>query len=153
MPPFNISFLKLINDILPEHKRFPVRIKFIFQLTAWMRKIHSEFLQLVDSLTEKSKVTSNVIIIEGYLTKTFGDGITITVNEVQPNQFILDGNSYLVDANDQLDGYFLMDEEDSIIIPNYTVTVPAVLNADLDRISAILTFYQVPGSQFQIQET
>ncbi len=159
MSKYTVDFNKLIAEILPPRKRTPVRIRFIYRLTAWFRQIHGEFITLQSELEYQSLITSHVIVFESYLIDTFGAGITITVNEITQNKPVVYSSSdsrvgMNVIAHNQADGGSSMkSHSESINLVNFIVNVPAGLSADLDQMSALIDKYKAPGSTYQIIES
>lgn len=160
MSKFSIDFEKLVSDILPPRKRKPRRIAFIYRLAATLRRIHGEFLATQSELTYLSRITSQVAIFERYLVEQFGEGITITVHQLTNIEEFLkheDDDEFgfiIVHEEDQEDGgSYIRHEEDTSGMYNFTVHVPAVLNADLERIAALINKFKTPGSTYQILES
>lgn len=158
MSKYAISFTKLIAEYLPPKKRTEKRIDFIFRLSSWLRRVHAEFITLQLKLEAQSKVTSQVIIFEDYLKGIFGHGITVTVNQRDT------AVAWIADDSDEDLGVFIaaekdpdtgiwIDDNEAVIEHNYTVSYPAALNVDQDRLIALLEKYQMPGSVYKLEIT
>lgn len=159
MSKYSVDFTKLVADILPPKKRTPNRIKFIYILLKWIRKIHAEFITLQSDLETKSKINSQVIIFESYLVDLFGAGITITVNEIVQNLAIIYSSSdnslgaSVISSGQSSGGNVVNAYNDNSLSVNFIVNVPIALEADISRLTAIINKYKAPGSTYQIIES
>ena len=159
MSKYAINFPQLINDMLRPTRRKPKRISFINDLLASVRRVYDEFLVLQSKLDYESKVTSQVINLESYLVDLFGPGITITINVVST------ADAYVKHEDDDDIGFSVIHEiqesggamigyeDEAASLYNFTINVPAALNADLNQMAAIINKYKVTGSTYQIIES
>lgn len=153
---WNIDFYKLSAELLYPFKRKPGRIRLVFRMTAWLRKLQGDFDDLAEELDAEMKITNECAVLQSYLVDQFGEGITIEPFEVTELQYCYapgDANTGLIayTAGDSDANYIYAPGEDINTI-NAFVNVPAVLNVDMDRLVSILDNWVVLGATYKIVE-
>lgn len=80
MPTVRIKYRNLIRQLLPAHKRQPVRLEWLRGLTAPLSGLFASFDKWRDQTRMMLNVTGQVKVLEGYLRRIFGNLSNIRIN-------------------------------------------------------------------------
>lgn len=75
----NINFLNLVRQLLPPHKRQPVRIKLLAAFFSPLQSLFDLFVTWRDNSRMMVNVNSQVKVFEGYLRKKYNEPISIKI--------------------------------------------------------------------------
>lgn len=79
MRTFRIDYRNLVRQLLPTHKRQPVRLWWLRRLTAPLAGLFTDFETWRDDTRILMNVTFQVRVFEGYLRKKYGQPVAIRV--------------------------------------------------------------------------
>lgn len=79
MRTFRIDYRNLVRQLLPAHKRQPVRLWWLRRLTAPLAGLFTDFETWRDDTRILMNVTFQVRVFEGYLRKKYGQPVAIRV--------------------------------------------------------------------------
>ena len=79
MRTFRIDYRNLVRQLLPTHKRQPVRLWWLGRLTAPLAGLFTDFETWRDDTRILMNVTFQVRVFEGYLRKKYGQPVAIRV--------------------------------------------------------------------------
>lgn len=75
----NVNFKNLVRQLLPPHKRQPVRLAFLSALLYPLQVLFNLFAAWRDTWRMLVGVNSQVKVLEGYLRKKYGESIRIKI--------------------------------------------------------------------------
>lgn len=74
-----LSIDNLVRQLTPPHKRQPNRLGILRAFTSRLKELFRSFNSWRDDIRMKINITSQVIILEGYLRKKFNEPISIKI--------------------------------------------------------------------------
>ena len=69
----------LVRQLLPPHKRQPVRLSFLSGFVAVLQKLFESFATWRDHVRMMANVNSQVKVLEGYLRKKYDEPVNIRI--------------------------------------------------------------------------
>lgn len=78
-----INYGNLVRQLLPVHKRQPERLRWLRGLTSPLEGLFSDFGAWRDNVRMTANVTSQVMVLEGYLRKKYAEPLAIRIETYQ----------------------------------------------------------------------
>lgn len=74
-----INFRSLVRQLLPNHKRQPVRLSILRAFVSGLQALFDAFDAWRDRIRRDINLSSQTIVLEGYLRKKFGVAIAVVL--------------------------------------------------------------------------
>lgn len=154
---YAVDFKKIVTQTLPPHKRRPLRVLLLTKLLSFIQLVHNGFVTHANNVREEVSWNGQKILLERYLNIKYGAGITITNQDFSAQVIFLsdapsESNILIGDCPDYLNPIIADSATGSLLTSGFTVNVPAGLNADLNEIRAVVEFYLIGSSSFEVVE-
>lgn len=128
LPSHDIDFAKLIELLLGNLHRVPIRKAWLTALFKPFETIHTKFKTYTDAKWEEVGYNGQTFVLERMLIKRFGAGIYITNNLTANNSLIIgDGSDWVSSIGDGSDWSSAIYEDFNPVEYSFTVNVPGAV--------------------------
>lgn len=157
----NIDIRNLVHQLIPPHKRLPIRKAWLWALSEPFAGLWDTFASWRDETRMMVNVNSQKMVLEGYLRKKYKQGISISLEEYDDR--LLEVSKNRNEAAESMPEFFL--KRDSPLSPEISlkgevrrrfedvdliVHIPADLSEDI--ISAEIEKYKQAQVKYKIQK-
>lgn len=156
---YNLNINKLIDDTLPSFLRGEKQSSWLRSLTKPIAQLRDQFLGYVSTTNEKLKWSGQTISMENLLTERYGDGITISNQNLTGKPFYIYNsadtrNPKVYEVGNTLNPVADTPGAFDLEAVDFIVTVPALIilsDEDKDEMKALVNEYKIYSKRFKIE--